>query len=121
MPQGAPRHASGRVGPGPSRDPPTTWSLLVPVVALLAGALFATSSTAAAGGSLLRQRLDRGPHPAQHGRQRRQPSNSAPSRRRSTPDQVVLDGQHGRGAPQGQADALASYAGRTGSPVLPSG
>jgi uncharacterized protein YlxW (UPF0749 family) len=31
---------------------PTTWSLLVPVVALLAGALFATSSTAAQGGSL---------------------------------------------------------------------
>jgi uncharacterized protein YlxW (UPF0749 family) len=31
---------------------PTTWSILVPVVALLAGALFATSSTAAAGGTL---------------------------------------------------------------------
>ena len=54
MPQGAPRHASHQARRSRAflGIRPTTWSLLVPVVALLAGALFATSSTAAAGGSL---------------------------------------------------------------------
>ena len=54
MPQGAPRHASHQARRSRAflGIRPTTWSILVPVVALLAGALFATSSTAAAGGSL---------------------------------------------------------------------